>query len=293
IMGVGAIMESGLIPALGKGAVAMAKMGARAIVWGAEMLASGFEAMLPFLPFIAVVAAVGVAAYLLYKNWDTVWAGIKSVTSIAFNWIKSHLDLIITVGLGPLGLAIVFLKDHWSQIWSTIQSVTSGAWNFLSVVFNAIKNVGIAGVMWEIQGFQTVWGGVWGTVQSVVSGAWGVISGIINNIESAIGGVASTIGSALKSIPGLSSIGHALHIPGFASGVTDFQGGLALVGERGPELRYLPPHSSIIPNGPTMAALTHATARGNGAALHIENYYEAKAPIGQIASDLMFKMAHA
>lgn len=36
--------------------------------------------------------------------------------------------------------------------------------------------------------------------------------------------------------------------PGFANGVRDFPGGAAWVGERGPELVTLPPHSNVIPN---------------------------------------------
>ena len=37
-------------------------------------------------------------------------------------------------------------------------------------------------------------------------------------------------------------------IPGFAKGVTNFSGGLAIVGEQGPELVDLPPGSDVIPN---------------------------------------------
>jgi hypothetical protein len=39
----------------------------------------------------------------------------------------------------------------------------------------------------------------------------------------------------------------AHHIPGFASGVSNFGGGPAIVGERGPELLYLPTGSSVVP----------------------------------------------
>lgn len=38
-------------------------------------------------------------------------------------------------------------------------------------------------------------------------------------------------------------------VPGFANGVTNFRGGLAVVGERGPELVRLPGGSDVIPNG--------------------------------------------
>jgi tape measure domain-containing protein len=41
----------------------------------------------------------------------------------------------------------------------------------------------------------------------------------------------------------------SLDVPGFADGVSNFGGGLALVGERGPELVKLPRGSDVIPNG--------------------------------------------
>src|SRR5690606_13583800 len=40
-----------------------------------------------------------------------------------------------------------------------------------------------------------------------------------------------------------------IQIPGFASGVQNFAGGLALVGEQGPELVRLPGGSDVIPSG--------------------------------------------
>lgn len=42
-----------------------------------------------------------------------------------------------------------------------------------------------------------------------------------------------------------------LGIPGFASGVDNFSGGLAMVGEEGPELAFLPKGTSILPNKET------------------------------------------
>jgi cell wall-associated NlpC family hydrolase len=44
------------------------------------------------------------------------------------------------------------------------------------------------------------------------------------------------------------------HIPGFATGVTNFRGGLALVGEHGPEIASLAPGTNITPNGAVLTA---------------------------------------
>ncbi|MFD4554407.1 hypothetical protein ACFWP5_08765 [Streptomyces sp. NPDC058469] len=69
---------------------------------------------------------------------------------------------------------------------------------------------------------------------------------------------ASPIGAALK----------AMKVPGFASGVNSFGGGLALVGERGPELVSLPSGSKVTPAAETRQAM----AAGGGTTFNIVNY---------------------
>jgi hypothetical protein len=134
----GFAVEMGAMAA--RAAASFAAMAADALVWAGEMLAAGAEALLPFLPIIAVVAAVGLAAYELYTHWNTVWSFVKSIVGDATDWIKKHLDLIIDVALGPLGIAITYLSKHWQEIWTGIRTVVSDIWNnYLRPVFDAIS----------------------------------------------------------------------------------------------------------------------------------------------------------
>ena len=54
-----------------------------------------------------------------------------------------------------------------------------------------------------------------------------------------------------------------MHIPGFASGVQNFSGGMAVVGENGPELVNLPAGSSVIPNSGTNGVQVSINIYGN------------------------------
>lgn len=73
------------------------------------------------------------------------------------------------------------------------------------------------------------------------AGPLNTILGLINQVMNAFGG--------LKNVQsGISSTGKALKIPGFANGVRNFEGGLALVGERGPELVNLPRGANVYTN---------------------------------------------
>lgn len=81
---------------------------------------------------------------------------------------------------------------------------------------------------------------------------------VVQQTESAWNSFKDAIGSAIgkliewndKAMKVGVGVGQ-LKLPGFASGVTNFSGGLAMVGEEGPELVNLPRGSDVIPNDAT------------------------------------------
>jgi hypothetical protein len=90
----------GKIGKLGKGLFNAGKtaieFGQKMLVSGAQAAEAGAEAILPWLPFIAAAAAVGLVAYEIYKHWSTVkaalaavWNGIKTAALAVFNAIKT------------------------------------------------------------------------------------------------------------------------------------------------------------------------------------------------------------
>lgn len=109
------------------------------------------------------------------------------------------------------------------------------------------------------------------TLRSVYQGALNVMAafgGLAVSIHNAMAGVFDTITSPfrrafdyivngvsrvrqelnnLSPIGGLGSIGRKLGIPGFAAGIRQFSGGMATVGENGPEKVILPKGSSVLP----------------------------------------------
>lgn len=85
---------------------------------------------IPVLAVIAVLAALGIAAYELYKHWDAVWGFIKQIAADAWHfiydnvlhpimqafsdvvsWITSHWELLAAILLAPFApvIAIVIL----------------------------------------------------------------------------------------------------------------------------------------------------------------------------------------
>lgn len=192
------------------------------------------------LPVIGIVlaigAAIGLIAYLVITHWNT----IKNAFGVAIDWIAAKVDYMknhfwetvgfiigffatlpikIPILIGGLIVKIVSMiaSINWGAVWSGLWNTVTGLW-------------------------RNIWNGFQGLINNIIHANWGAIgrsigNGIIGLLEGAING-------ALRGLPGAKSI----RLPRFAEGVQNFGGGLAVVGERGPELVNLPSGSDVIPN---------------------------------------------
>jgi phage-related protein len=229
--------------AVGVGAVVAAFtawLGIQAAVYGSmlllnnglDLVAAGFAALdASAIIWIAVIAAVAIAAYEIYTHWDAVralldtvwkaitsaftatWDFIKGVVSSFLNWLGAHWQLILAILVGPIGIAVYEIKAHWNTIVNDAQA----AWQAVKGAIQAVIN-------WL--------GGVPGTVAGIaVSIGSAIIRGIVNGISNLIGSVRTALGRIGGIISGLyntvqreaESIGSAI-IRGIVNGVENLIG---------------------------------------------------------------------
>jgi hypothetical protein len=139
-------------------------------------------------------------------------------------------------------------------------------------IINGIIN-GIKGAVHLLsEAIGALWGGIsWGFDRlgsNIVQWAKDVVHDVV--------AVFKEIGGALKeaiavAVPGggfLEGVAHVLHVPGFATGTISAPGGLAVVGENGPELVNLPQGSQVLTAAETRATLS---AGGGNRSLVINN----------------------
>jgi hypothetical protein len=107
------------------------------------------------------------------------------------------------------------------------------------------------------------WGGPVETEADKIATAMGDVVAKLDELITKMAGLPGTAAAAAEGISaGLAGVQMpemvlpfdmrdygGLEVPGFATGVRNFAGGLAVVGERGPELVSLPRGSSVYPNG--------------------------------------------
>ena len=142
----------------------------------------------------------------------------------------------IAAALGPFGLAALaitgmitafgFLRDNWGEINEGMRKIFDKVWTGMTKAFKGYINIYISGMNFLIRG--------------------------LNRIK-------FTTPSWIPSLGGKSFGFDIPTIPKLARGTSNFAGGAAIVGERGPELVNLPRSSQVFPAGQTASMLGGTT----------------------------------
>lgn len=204
------------------------------------------------------------------------WDAIKTVTTAVWDFIAGYFtgiwDSIAGVFRGAWGvLSGIFnlIRDlftgHWSKLWDDVKQIVVGAWDGITgwlsgLPLRILHAIGDLGSLLLDAG------------ASLMRGLWNGITGAVSGAASWVGDIASKIWKALKdfvndsllrpvknfsvSIPIIGKIQPFGSIPLLASGTRNFAGGVAIVGENGPELVNLPRGSDVYRNGTAPAGGT-------------------------------------
>lgn len=227
-----------------------------------------------FLAFVAVGAAVGFVVQQIvnyFGGWNQTMAAImpplQQFGSMLMAIVKPALDIIVNIFRDQI---IPFYEAHRQQLMYLAQVVlvAFAAAILATVAVITVIVVGIVQLIGAVISVINWFSNLNSMIRGTILGLWGAVAGAFSsfgsNVTNWASGVVSSVVSIFQSLPGRiggiisgissSALGsikgamHDAHIPGFAGGVQNFSGGLAVVGERGPELVNLPRGSDVIPN---------------------------------------------
>lgn len=202
-----------------------------------------FEALAPFIGMI--VQLVATFLQLLIPALGKVigwWAQLEAyIVGPVVKAVTGLIGTFTTIGKSisdAVKTAVGWIKDHWDDLIKTIEGLpgrmakaAKGMWNWFGAELKTVIN----GVV-------------------IDSMNW-----VIRQINSLTGGL-----SDLWSWAGVPSIGTIDEIPHLARGATAISAGLALVGEKGPELVQLQAGARVISN-PDSRAIAAELGAGGGA----------------------------
>lgn len=157
---------------------------------------------------VAILLAVAVIAGLVKAL-----AGLLETTIKIFGGIAKIVSGAIQVVSGVISFFVDFFTGKWSKLGQDIATIVGG---------------------W-VRIFQ----GVWQVITNIFTGAIDFLKNLVGGFVSSISNMISGIGSAISGV----------HVPGHAAGILNSPvGHMAVVGEKGPELMYIPRGASIFPN---------------------------------------------
>lgn len=222
---------------------------------------------------LAIIRGVVQTALALLKgDWSGAWDAIKQMVATVWDSIKQLI-----------GGALTLIKTELSLAWEAVKAVAGPAWDAIkSAITTPLTNAKTA-ISGTIDALKATLSGAWESIKSGARSAW---DGIADAIGGAFGGITSKIDSVLsavkrainKAIDGFNTLSGAVggpQIPKLAKGTRFFQGGIAMVGELGPELVYLPRGSQVVPHRETAAMLG-----GAGGGQTVVNNYNLTAQYG-------------
>lgn len=193
---------------------------------------------------VGIIALIAVLVLAYHKiDWfraavDAAFAWIKTAVSNAVKavvgFVKKHWKLLIILLGGPIGIAVVLVIKHWNTL-------KSAATNTVKWVINAFHNV------------VSFFSGLPGKISGVFRG---LFDGLKEAFRSAVNFIINGWNSLKFEIPPVEVLGKEIfpgvtlgvpQITPLATGGTVTGAGLTMVGENGPELRYMPKAASVIP----------------------------------------------
>ena len=166
------------------------------------------------LVVLAVLALVAVG-YVIYRNWSTIWAGIKAAVKAVWDWIRVNWPLLLGILLGPIGIAVALIVKYWSQIKAGAASVLTwlrANWPLILAILTG--PIGLA-VLAVARNWQTIKDGASAAVawiQGVWNGFVGFFTGLPNRIAGAVSGMFHGITDAFRgALNGMIDLWNRLH----------------------------------------------------------------------------------
>lgn len=189
-------------------------LGAAALVWAGASIAAAWGTIAAMLPVLAIIALIGLAAYLLYEAWTNNWGGIQEITATAIANIMAAVqgvvDFFVMVWQNPLIQQVVqTVLANVQALFAAFKAAFSGDWyafgENLRVIWNNNWNLLVA-VMQSvvpllIQGARNLINNVISTFRSTNWAEVGmnIVRGIANGITGAVGLISDAAKSAASA----------------------------------------------------------------------------------------------
>lgn len=218
---------------------------------GIGILSKGFALLTgPVGIAIAVIAGLITIGYLVYKNWDSlgpklaaVWQGIKDKAAQIWNNLKQFLvnwwPALLIALTGPVGAVAVLIIKNWDKIKTATTEKFAAIKYAVTNGWNGIKSTTMA-----------IWAELKGFIADTIGAIGRTINGLFDKLEQIKLKAKGAVQGVSWNFTGTGTTAS------WASGTPFHPGGLAWVGEKGPELIDLPRGTRVYSHEKSLAMIS-------------------------------------
>ncbi|AVH58659.1 MULTISPECIES: phage tail tape measure protein [Streptomyces] len=212
-------------------------------LWNSALFASPITwIIVGIVALIAIIVIIATKTTWFQTIWKVAWGAIKTAVSASWSFIRDKV-------FGPIGRFFTQTIPRWSGM---VRDAVVGAWNSTKNKVQSVVGGMLSWVRGKWDGFIGFFRGLPGKIGRATSG---MFNGVKNAFRSAINWVIGKWNNFGFSIGGGSFMGKSLprvtigtpNIPYLAKGGLITRGGMAMVGERGPEVLSLPRGAGVAP----------------------------------------------
>jgi phage-related protein len=295
-----ALLTAGLLASkvgmiAGKAAIAawfvacrIAAVATRAFAAAQAILSAAMDANPIILVTLAIIA-LGVAAYELYKHWNTVWGFIKRIAEDAWSFLTHGWGQFLFPGLTAIRYAVEFVRDHWRQAWDDIKGAGLAAWHFIhdnivSPLVNTFTQTIPAAFRAAVRDIGNGWDAIKNVVRAPV--AW-VVDHVIDGLISAFDWISGKVGGPHINPVHPFGLATGGRIPGYGGGdrhMALLEGGEAVVSKETTSAHAATLASWGVPGFQRGGAVGQAAPNRGGPLGFLDHIWHGIADIGKITA---------
>lgn len=232
------------------------------------------------IPLELISGLIRTTLLAISGDWTGAWNEVKQtaadITANIGTIVGAWVDTFKTV----VGGAMQWVHDRITQKWNDIKATVSDATASLGTTLDSWSE-GLKTKLdtWSdtiakllMSPFTGARDAIGGVMSAFRDNLLGPIRGALSSFGTFGGGVAGVVNWILRAFkqPEIGVPG----VPALAKGSKDFQGGLAMVGEQGPELVVLPRHAVVVPNGLTESLVANGGVPGFALGLNVPSLFD-------------------
>lgn len=193
----------------------------------------------------------------------------KAVASAAFNFIARAIKKAMNIIVPVVKVAFGAIKGAISAAVNTITSIISGVLTVFDGLITFISGVFTGNWRQAWEGVKSIFKGIFDTFAAICKAPINAVIGIINGAISALNKINVTIPDWVPGLGGKSFGINIPTIPQLYKGTDNWQGGAAIIHDRGGEIVDLPKGSRVYPHDKSVEMARKEGARNGSGSIQI------------------------